>query len=117
MGLADKYKETLKERGIKADFQTYKPKKDHIRLIIIVVAIALAIVSYLSVYENYNSCSMSAGALSASSTSSTNSTLVANSFSLNCATNSIMYSAAIALMITIIVLLIFKALRLRKPKN
>ncbi len=114
MSLADKYNEALKEQGIKANIKTYKPKKDHTRQIIVIVAVVLAIVSYFAVYQNYGSCSMSANYLSSSSTSSTNSTLVTNSFSLNCATNSIMYSAAIALMITIIVLLIFKALKLRR---
>ncbi len=116
MSLADKYKEELKGQGIKTDFKTFKPKKDRTRAIIVTVAIVLAAVSYSAVYQNYNACSMSANYLSTSNAGSTNSTPVNTSFSLTCATNLVMYSVTIALMIAIIVLLILKALRLRKPK-
>lgn len=109
MGLADKYKEKLKEEGINANFATYRPKKDPTRLILAIVIVAIAVPSYLLVFQNYNSCSAYSTSVSGGAVS-TNSTIT-NSFSFKCATNTALYSSVAALAIAVVSLLVLKIIR------
>ena len=111
MGLADKYKEVLKSRGVKIDLTTYKPKPSHLHLILALIALALIVPSYFFVYQNYDTCSSSAGT---SIIVAENSAIVTNPLKLNCGIDTALYSATIALMIAIIVLLTLKAARSMK---
>ena len=111
MGLADRYKEVLKNQGIKVNLTTYKPRPNHARLILTLITLALIIPSYIFVYQNYNACSLSAGT---SSIAVGNSAIATNPLKLNCGIDTTLYSATIALIITIVMLLMLKAARSMK---
>lgn len=111
MGLVDRYKEVLKAQGINANIESYKPKKDYTKIIIILIAIAIMLPLYFLVFQNYNACSITANLLSNQNSGATNSSAVTSSFSFKCATNSILYSASIALVVVIICSLFYKGIK------
>ncbi|MCL5101256.1 MAG: hypothetical protein M1348_01440 [Candidatus Parvarchaeota archaeon] len=113
MGLSENYKETLKSSGIKSDLETYKPKRRHVYIIILIVVIAIAAPTYFLIFQNYTTCYGAANYLSMN-TSGSNAQTITNSFSFKCGMNSILYSSIIALVIAIISLFLLKVLKTAK---
>lgn len=110
MSLSDKYKEELKSQGINVEINSIKIKKDRAKLILIIIGIVLAVPLYFLIFTNYNSCSISAAALS-STTKGISS--ISGSFYFKCGLNAVMYSVSAALLISIILLILFKIIRKR----
>ncbi len=105
MSLADKYREELKSQGINVEIKSIKIKKDRTKLFLAIIGIVLAVPLYFLIFTNYNSCSVTAAALS-SSTAGVSS--ISGSFYFKCGLNAIMYSVSAALLIAIILLIILK---------
>ena len=108
MGLSDKYREELKSQGINVDIKGVKLKKDHTKWVLAAIAVIVAIPLYFLIFTNYNSCSISAAALSGGVSSA------AGSFYFKCGLNSAMYSVSAAILIFLVVLIALKILRKRK---
>ncbi len=110
MGLADRYVEQLKEQGIDVSLATQKKKKDRTRILIAAIVAAVAALLYSLIFVNYNSCTLTATALS----SVGNSSIVGGSFYEQCGINTVMYSVAVAILIVVIALLLLKLLAHKK---
>ncbi|EEZ92994.1 MAG: hypothetical protein BJBARM4_0380 [Candidatus Parvarchaeum acidiphilum ARMAN-4] len=108
MGLSDKYREELKSQGINVEIQSVKLKKDHTKWILAAIAVIIAIPLYFLIFTNYNSCSISAAALSGSTSS------ISGSFYFKCGLDSAMYSVSAAILVFLIVLIALKLLRKKK---
>ena len=111
MSLADRYKEELKSQGINVEINSIKIKKDRTKLFLIIIGIVLALPLYFLIFTNYNSCSVTAAALS-STTKGISS--ISGSFYFKCGLNAVMYSFSAALIISIILLIILKIMRKRR---
>jgi ABC-type Fe3+ transport system permease subunit len=108
--LIDRYKETLKEQGVRKSVPAYKIKKDKTTLFLLIVVLAVGLPLYLLIFQNYSSCTVyDNGLLSVEGS-------IGAPFNLyiNCGVNTLMYSIAAALFIAIMVFLILKALKYRR---
>ena len=113
MGLADRYKEIMKEQGQDFSFSRIKPKKDPAILFALIVGAAIAVGLYFLVAHGYSACTLNARLL-ASSAINASSSGITNPFSAKCGLNVLMYSFSAGLVSVLGALLTFKILK-KKP--
>ncbi len=110
MGLADRYKETLKNEGVNVKIDTYKRKADKTKLYVAIIVVAFGIPLFFMISQNYSYCTADATNILHSYGGSG----VGGSFYLKCGTNAALYSSAAFLVLAISAMLMIKIVKYRK---
>ena len=115
MGLADNYKELMKEEGQNFESKRVIDKKDRSLYISILVGVIVAAALYFLISKDYSSCLISASSLASINASTTGA--ISNPFNTKCGLDVTMYGFSAGLAAFISALVTLKLLRFERKKR
>ena len=115
MGLADDYKERMKEEGQNFESKVVISKKDRSLYVSILVGVIVAIALYFFVSRDYSSCLISTSSLTSVSTSTAGA--ISNPFNTKCGLDVTLYGFAAGLVAFISTMATLKLLRFARKKR
>lgn len=115
MGLADDYKERMKEEGQNFESKMVISKKDRSLYVSILVGVIVAIALYFLVSRDYSSCLISTSSLTSVSTSTAGA--ISNPFNTKCGLDVTLYGFTAGLVAFISTMATLKLLRFARKKR
>ena len=107
MGLIDKYKDALREQGLRQNVPVYKVRHNKTNIYLLLLIIAVGAPIYILIYGNYAYCNSNVGVIGSV-------VPVTSTIAISCGIDAIMYSITAALVIALMVFLVLKALKYRR---